>query len=96
MATSSTLPRAAALSYKPGQGAPTVVAKGRGELAERILHAAKAAGVPVARSPELISLLMQVDIDRRIPEDLYRAVAEVLVWAYEMSPARSGRRAEPS
>lgn len=96
MSTATPWPRAAALSYNPDRGAPRVVAKGRGELAERILEAARAAGVPVARSPDLLSLLMQIDIDRHIPEDLYRAVAEVLVWAYEISPAGARRRSEPS
>ena len=33
-------------------------------------------------SPELVSLLMQVDLDERIPEALYRAVAEILAWLY--------------
>ena len=88
MAAASPQPRAAALSYTPGLGAPRLVAKGRGELAERIVQAANEAGVPVAHSPELIALLMQVDLDRHIPEALYRAVAEVLVWAYEISPGR--------
>jgi flagellar biosynthesis protein len=84
--------RAAVLSYEPGAGPPKVVAKGRGDLAHRIVAAAQAAGLPVHRSPELVSLLMQVDVDRHVPEALYRAVAEVLVWAHEMSPERLGRK----
>ncbi|MBK7661268.1 MAG: EscU/YscU/HrcU family type III secretion system export apparatus switch protein [Betaproteobacteria bacterium] len=81
------LGQAAALSYRTGQGAPKVVAKGRGELARRIVELARENGVPVAQSPELVSLLMQVDIDKQIPESLYRAVAEVLVWAHALPAA---------
>ncbi len=79
--------QAAALSYLPGRGAPRLVAKGRGDIARRIVELAREAGVPVAQSPELVSLLMQVDIDRHIPESLYRAVAEVLVWAHGLPAA---------
>jgi flagellar biosynthesis protein len=83
--------RAAALAYEPGHGAPRLVAKGRGEIAQRIIAAADAAGVPVHRSAELVSLLMQVDLDRHIPEALYRAVAEVLIWARGIAPERDPR-----
>lgn len=76
--------RAAALAYEPGRGAPRLTAKGRGELARRIVEVAGEAGVPVHRSSELVSLLMQVDLDRHIPESLYLAVAEVLVWAHAL------------
>lgn len=75
---------AAALSYKQGQYAPVVIAKGNGIMAEAIIACAKDAGVYVHESPELVTLLMQVDIDQQIPPDLYRAVAEILVWLYKM------------
>lgn len=75
---------AAALSYKQGQYAPVVLAKGKGVMAEAIIACAKDAGVYVHESPELVTLLMQVDIDQQIPPDLYRAVAEILVWLYKM------------
>jgi flagellar biosynthesis protein len=81
---------AAALAYEPGRGAPRVVAKGRGEIAQRIVAAATMAGVPVHRSPELVGLLMQVDLDRHVPEALYLAVAEVLVWAHGLGPPPGG------
>lgn len=75
---------AAALSYKQGYYAPVVIAKGKGVMAEAIIACAKDAGVFVHESPELVTLLMQVDIDEHIPPDLYRAVAELLVWLYKM------------
>jgi flagellar biosynthesis protein len=72
--------RAAALSYKQGYYAPVVVARGKGVVAEAIIACAHEAGVYVHESPELVRLLMQVDNDQFIPPELYRAVAEVLVW----------------
>ena len=76
--------RAAALSYKQGQYAPVVVARGKGIMAEAIIACARESGVYVHESPELVKLLMQVDSDQYIPPELYRAVAEVLVWLYAM------------
>lgn len=76
--------QAAALSYKQGYYAPVVVASGKGVVAEAIIACAREAGVYVHESPELVKLLMQVDTDQYIPPELYRAVAEVLVWLYRM------------
>jgi len=77
-------PAAVALAYRAGQTAPKVVAKGRGLLAEAIIERAKDAGVYVHESPELVSLLMQVDLDQHIPPELYRAIAELLAWLYRL------------
>ena len=76
--------QAVALAYQEGSGAPKVVAKGRGLIAEEIIARAKEHGVFVHESKELVSLLMQVDLDRNIPPSLYRAVAELLAWLYHM------------
>lgn len=73
---------AVALAYNEASGAPRVVAKGRGILAETIIEKAKEAGVFVHESPELVSMLMQIDLDQRIPAQLYRAVAELLAFVY--------------
>lgn len=75
---------AVALSYGPDDSAPRVVAKGSGHLAEEIIARAKEAGVFVHESPELVALLMQVDLDDRIPPALYIAVAELLAWLYRL------------
>ena len=73
---------AVALAYREGSAAPKVVAKGRGETALRIIERAREAGVFVHESPELVGLLMQVDLDQHIPPNLYQAVAEILVFVY--------------
>lgn len=75
---------AVALAYGAGKAAPQVVAKGRGLLAEAIIERARDAGVYVHESPELVSLLMQVDLDQHIPPELYFAVAELLAWIYRL------------
>lgn len=75
---------AVALAYRSGDHAPKVVAKGRGLLAETIIERAKEAGVYVHESPELVAMLMQVDLDRNIPPQLYLAVAELLAWLYRL------------
>ena len=89
---------AVALSYAQADGAPRVVAKGRGPLAEEIIDRARAAGVFVHESPELVSLLMQVDLDEHIPPTLYVAVAELLAWIYrlEQGLAAGHSHAHPS
>lgn len=80
--------RAAALAYARAdaraQRAPRVTAKGNGLIADEIITRARAAGIPIHESRELVSLLMQVDIDQHIPPALYLAVAEVLAWAYRI------------
>jgi flagellar biosynthesis protein len=77
---------AAALAYdgKGGDSAPRVVAKGYGLLADMIVQRAQEAGLYVHRAPEMVSLLMQVDLDSRIPPELYKAVAELLAWLYRL------------
>ena len=80
---------AVALAYREDEGAPRVVAKGRGLMAEAILARAKEVGVYVHESPELVALLMQVDLDSRIPPQLYIAVAELLAWLYRLERGES-------
>ena len=77
---------AAALRYKQGiDPAPRLVAKGVGIIAEKILEAAKEAGVPIHEDPDLLALLMTLNIDEVIPPEMYVAVAEVLAYIYRMN-----------
>jgi flagellar biosynthesis protein len=82
---------AVALSYQQGDAAPRVVAKGRGLIADEIVARAREAGVFVHESPELVGLLMQVDLDTRIPPQLYVAVAELLAWVYRLEQEAGAR-----
>ncbi|KMY85945.1 Flagellar biosynthesis protein FlhB [Candidatus Paraburkholderia calva] len=78
--------QATELVYEPGsrEATPRVVAKGYELVAEMIVQRAKEAGVYVHDSPEMVSLLMQVDLDAHIPPALYQAVAELLAWVYRL------------
>jgi flagellar biosynthetic protein FlhB len=65
--------------------APTVVAKGAGFIAIKIKEIAEENNIPVIENKPLARALMsQVDIGESIPEDLYRAVAEVLAFVYKL------------
>ncbi len=75
---------AVAISYDAQDGAPRVVAKGYGQLADTIVRTAKEHGLYVHESRELVGLLMQVDLDSHIPPQLYVVVAELLAWLYRL------------
>jgi flagellar biosynthesis protein len=72
---------AVALEYD-GRNAPLVTAKGIGDVADKILQIAKQQGIPLQQDMELVEILSQIDLGDEIPENLYRAVAEVISFAY--------------
>jgi flagellar biosynthesis protein len=80
-------PRAVALQYDPTQrtAAPRVLARGQGELAQRILDIAREKGIPLYRDPELVEVLGQLDVGSQIQPELFQAVAEVLIFIYKMN-----------
>jgi flagellar biosynthesis protein len=84
------LQNAVAITYRGGGSRPQVVAKGRGLIAEQIIARAREHGVAVHESKELVALLMQVELDDHIPPALYRAVAELLAWLYQIEKATLG------
>jgi flagellar biosynthetic protein FlhB len=70
--------------------APRVVAKGAGFIAERIKDIARANGIPIVENKPLARTLFKaVDVGRSIPEQLYKAVAEVLAYVYRLQNRRS-------
>jgi flagellar biosynthesis protein len=78
--------KATALRYDPGRDqAPKVVAKGRGKTAERIMEIARQHQIPLVENPDLAQMLDALDIDVEIPQALYQAVAEVLVFIYRLN-----------
>lgn len=72
---------AIALSYD-GKNTPRVTAKGEEQLAEKIIEAAEQAGVPLYPDPELAMILSQIPLGEEIPDNLYKAIAEVIAFAY--------------
>lgn len=87
---------AVALKYAPGAAAPTVVAKGRGLIADEIIERAREHGIYVHESPALVALLAQVDLDQYIPPQLYIAVAELLAWLYQVERREPPRFSPPA
>ncbi len=80
---------AVAIRYEQGHGAPRVVAKGRGHIADRIRAEAAANFVPIVRDIPLARTLEQAcRVDQTIPSDLYEAVARLLAFVMQL-----GRRA---
>jgi flagellar biosynthesis protein len=82
----TTRKRAAALRYRPRtDSAPRVVAKGAGAVADKILSVAREHNIPLREDPQLIEVLSSLDLYEEIPPELYKAVAEVLVYVYSLS-----------
>ena len=76
--------KAIALKYeKEKDNAPKVVAKGKGVVAQKIIEIAEENGIYIKEDPELVEILSTLDIYEEIPEELYRAVAEILVFIYK-------------
>lgn len=75
--------KAAAVKYEHGRdNAPKIIAKGRGKVAEKIVEIAQAHGIPVREDADLVEFLSALDLYREIPPELYKAVAEILVFIY--------------
>jgi flagellar biosynthesis protein len=75
---------AVALHYDRA-GAPRVVAKGRGHIGEKIIEVAKANGIPIEENEVLAGALSHVELGDEIPAELYKAVAEVLIFVLRLS-----------
>lgn len=78
--------KAAALRYDTQkENAPRVVAKGEGKTAENIIKIAELNDLPIKKDEDLMELLSNVEIDKEVPDALYKAVAEVFSFVYKVS-----------
>jgi flagellar biosynthesis protein len=75
---------AVALHYDK-KGAPRVIAKGKGTVGAKIIEVAKAHDIPIEENELLAGALSNVELGDEIPEELYKAVAEVLVFVLRLS-----------
>ena len=66
-------------------GAPKVTAKGEGFTAENIIKIAKLHDIPIKKDEDLVELLSKLDIDREVPPEMYKAIAEVFSFIYKMT-----------
>ena len=76
--------QAIALTYEPGTSAPAIVAAGRGYVADRIIETAKENDVPLYEDGELSDTLMRLQIGDTIPPELYKVVADILIFVDSM------------
>jgi|TARA_R110000796_G_scaffold128939_5_gene244611 flagellar biosynthesis protein len=75
-------PREAIALVYDGDQAPTLTAKGEGDLAEQIIELAMAYEVPIYENAELASVLARLELGDQIPEALYRTIAEIIAFAW--------------
>jgi flagellar biosynthesis protein len=75
---------AVALHYDKA-GAPRVVAKGKGSIGAKIIEVARANDIPIEENEVLAGALSNVEIGDEIPAELYKAVAEVLIFVLRLS-----------
>ena len=75
---------AVGLKYPQGEGsqAPTIIAKGFGDLADEIIALAKESGVLIHEDPYLSDFLATLDLGQEIPEQLYHVIAELISFSY--------------
>jgi flagellar biosynthesis protein len=66
-------------------GAPRVVAKGKGGIGARIIEVAREHGIPIEENEVLAGALSNVELGDEIPAELYKAVAEVLIFVLRLS-----------
>ena len=82
--------KAVALRYKPEkEHAPRVVAHGKGLFAEKIIEKAKQFGIPIREDPYLVELLMRLDMYQEIPQELYKVIAEIFAFVFQIKNMNS-------
>lgn len=80
--------KAAAIQFIPGEDAPSVIAKGQGIIADKLLEKAEESAVPVYKNAALAEELTKVDIGDYIPPELYTVVAEIMVFVTDLDKLR--------
>jgi len=77
---------AVALEYNDKKdSAPKVTAKGKGATAQKIIEIAELNNIPIKKDEDLLELLSKVELDQEVPEQMYKAVAEVFHYIYKLT-----------
>lgn len=77
---------AISLQYqKEINSAPKITARGEGWVAEKIIEIAQERNIPIRKDKDLLNLLSEIDVGREVPESLYKVVAELLAWVYQLN-----------
>jgi len=78
--------KAVALQYdKEKSSAPKVTAKGEGYTAQNIIKIAKMHDIPIKKDEDLVELLSNLEVDREVPPEMYKAIAEVFSYIYTLT-----------
>ena len=78
--------KAVALQYdKEKNQAPVVGAKGEGKTAQKIIQIAKENGVPLKKDEDLVELLSKIELNKEVPPQMYKAIAEVFSFIYSIT-----------
>ncbi len=89
---SHTREKAVALKYEKGSTTPKTTAKvtvkGRGYIAKDIIKIAKLHDVPIKKDEDLIEMLSKLEIDKEVPPEMYKAIAEVFSYVYRLTKDR--------
>lgn len=86
---SDKLKKVAAIKYDKNESAPQVIAKGKGMVADKILEKAQESDVPVYKDEALADELTKLDIGDMIPPELYKVVAEILIFVSDLDELQS-------
>ena len=88
--------KAAALRYKEETDAvPRLVAAGRGRVADMIIEKAAEAEIPIVEDAALVSSLLMLELGEEIPVELYRSVAKILAFLYDLDRSSENGREYP-
>ncbi len=78
--------KAVALKYdKESSSAPKVTAKGEGYTAENIIKIAKLHDIPIKKDEDLVEMLSKLEVDKEVPAEMYKAIAEVFSYVYRLT-----------
>ncbi|MCF6460561.1 EscU/YscU/HrcU family type III secretion system export apparatus switch protein [Clostridium sp. Cult3] len=76
--------KAVALAYKEEYNVPKVIAKGQGDIAEKIVKTGQEAGIRIYEDEKLIEDLINLDLYEEIPPELYEAISEIILFVYSL------------
>ena len=80
-----TIKKAAALQYnREKDNAPRIIAKGKGDIAQKIVKKAEEENIHIEDNSDLVDILLKLEIGDEIPPELYQVIAEILSFIYEI------------
>lgn len=88
MKSNGKIKKAAAISYSSDDAAPKVTAAGKGFIAEEIIKTAQEKEIPIYKDSTLADTLLNIELGKEIPPELYNVIAEILVFVCHIDKKR--------